>query len=267
MDLGRPVIESSEEFTYAGVRYLTSTTDYTKISGPDGVVLLKPKEWIDMYCDLVKKEGIRKVVELGVGQGGMSVLLPSFDHDLNYMGIEYAPERESVTTVVSNLPKIRDRVHIQFGLSQSDPSVPERVVKCFGSSEIDLVIDDASHKYNESRRSFEMLFPMLRPGAPYIVEDWGWAHSPNYKPGSYFDGEPALSNLLFEVSILAASSPGMISSIQIQGQFFIVRRGPAKIEQGWRLDDSLISHGQLHSLPLLKSSRRVSLKQRLGFGR
>jgi cephalosporin hydroxylase len=266
MNFGRPVIESNDEFTYAGVRYLTSTSDYTKVSGPDGIVLLKPKQWITMYYDFVEKEGVRRVLELGVWQGGMSILLPSFHPDLKYMGIEYAPERESITTSIANIPSIKDRVHIEFGLSQSDPSVPEKVASCFGSPEIDLVIDDASHKYQESRRSFEMLFPMLREGAAYIVEDWGWAHWPNYTPDKCFAGEPALSNLLFEVSMLAASAPGMVSSIKVEGSVFIARRGPAKVKPGWRFEDSLLFHGQSKKLPLLEPPKGFSVRRMFGFG-
>ena len=38
------------------------------------------------------------------------------------------------------------------------------------------MIDDASHLLAESRSSFESLFPRLRPGGLYIIEDWNAGH-------------------------------------------------------------------------------------------
>ena len=49
------------------------------------------------------------------------------------------------------------------------------------ADELDLVVDDASHTYEETKASFEFLFPLLRPGGIYVIEDWSWAHHPNYQ--------------------------------------------------------------------------------------
>ncbi len=259
----RPVITSDDEFTFEGMRYFTSTSDFSKRTGPDGVVLLKSKDWIEMYCDLVEREQVRKVLELGVWQGGMSVFLPSFEPALRYMAVDFSAEITPLRAIIADLPNIRDRVRIDFRTSQSDPSLPARVAEYFGSSELDLVTDDASHMYDESRRSFELLFPLLRPGAPYIVEDWAWAHWSNYQPHDSLAYQPSLSNLLFEISILAASAPDIVASVEVKSAMFIVRRGPAKISEGWRMSDSLRFNGQSETLPMLKPSFGVLLRRRL----
>ena len=49
------------------------------------------------------------------------------------------------------------------------------------ADELDLVVDDASHTYEETRASFEFLFPLLSPGGVYVIEDWSWAHPPTTK--------------------------------------------------------------------------------------
>ena len=54
---------------------------------------------------------------------------------------------------------------------------------------IDLVIDDASHVYEPTLASFETLFPHLRPGGLYIIEDWQWSYS-DEPPPSLADAEP-----------------------------------------------------------------------------
>jgi hypothetical protein len=41
----------------------------------------------------------------------------------------------------------------------------------FGAMPLDLVSDDASHLLRETRASFNALFPRLRSGGEYIIED------------------------------------------------------------------------------------------------
>jgi len=43
------------------------------------------------------------------------------------------------------------------------------------ADEVDLVVDDACHAYEETKASFEFLFPLLQPGGIYLIEDWSWA--------------------------------------------------------------------------------------------
>lgn len=248
----RPEVVSDSGFTFKGTRYLTSTTDFSNKTGPDGVVLLKPPDWIAMYCDLVEREKVRRVLELGVWQGGMAVFFPSFEPELRYMGVDFSPEIEPLRKVIADMPAIRDRVRIDFRTSQADPSLPARVREHFGSPDLDLVVDDASHMYKESRRSFELFFPMLRPGAAYIVEDWAWAHWDNYVPDASLATKPSLSNLLFEVSILAASAPDIVASVEVTKAMFIVRRGKAILEDGWKMSDSMRFNGQSTRLPMLR---------------
>ncbi|MFP3608175.1 class I SAM-dependent methyltransferase, partial [Paraburkholderia sp. SIMBA_053] len=38
-----------------------------------------------------------------------------------------------------------------------------------------LVVDDASHFYEQTKTSFKTLFPLVRPGGLYIIEDWNWS--------------------------------------------------------------------------------------------
>jgi hypothetical protein len=48
----------------------------------------------------------------------------------------------------------------------------------FDGGPLDLVVDDCSHLYEPTRASFNELFPRLRPGGAYVIEDWVWAHTP-----------------------------------------------------------------------------------------
>jgi hypothetical protein len=121
---------------------------------------------------------------------------------------------------------------------------------------LDLIIDDSSHLMPQSRESFCALFPKLRPGGAYIVEDWSFAHRMDT---TYLDadseghardkakatkptdaaavaawnqrlmGTAPLSLLLFELAIACAHVPGLIERIEIGPDLFTVRRGSSPV--------------------------------------
>jgi hypothetical protein len=55
---------------------------------------------------------------------------------------------------------------------------------------IDLVIEDASHIGAFSRTTFEAVFPHLRSGGLYMIEDWGTGYWDDYFDGSRFQQYP-----------------------------------------------------------------------------
>jgi len=80
--------------------------------------------------------------------------------------------------ITSRVPRIG---FVHFGTSQCDGDKLSQIVLGELADELDLVVDDASHTYEETRASFEFLFPLLSPGGIYVIEDWSWAHHPDYQ--------------------------------------------------------------------------------------
>jgi hypothetical protein len=70
-----------------------------------------------------------------------------------------------------------DRIRIFRG-SQDDLAFLERVVEATGP--LDIVIDDGSHRTAHVIASFEALFPRLRDGGIYAVEDTQTSYWPSY---------------------------------------------------------------------------------------
>src|SRR5262249_41025639 len=70
------------------------------------------------------------------------------------------------------------RVNITIG-SQADPATLARWVEQVPGP-IDLIIDDGSHVMDHLKISFLHLFPRLRPGGIYAVEDLGTCYMPDY---------------------------------------------------------------------------------------
>jgi hypothetical protein len=113
---------------------------------------------------------------------------------------------------------------VHFSTSQSDRKILEHIVLNELADELDLVVDDASHTYEETKASFEILFPLLRPGGIYLIEDWSWAHHPNYQaPDAPFSKGHALSNLLFE-HIMLIGSTALIAEIRVWNFLYLIRK-------------------------------------------
>lgn len=67
---------------------------------------------------------------------------------------------------------------------QTDGPTLERICREFSPDGFDIIIDDASHVGCHSLRSFEILFPRVKPAGFYIVEDWGTGYWPDWPDGA-----------------------------------------------------------------------------------
>jgi hypothetical protein len=65
-----------------------------------------------------------------------------------------------------------------FRGSQADPEFLERVLDEIG--QVDIIIDDGSHRNEHVLRSFELLFPRLAPDGIYAIEDTQTSYWPNW---------------------------------------------------------------------------------------
>ena len=60
------------------------------------------------------------------------------------------------------------RVHLTL---ETDASNPEQLSKVALPPELDIILDDGSHRYLDQQRTLHTLWPRLRAGGFYIVED------------------------------------------------------------------------------------------------
>jgi hypothetical protein len=121
-----------------------------------------------------------------------------------------------------------------FGeVDQTDrPRLAEIVEAEFEGAALDLVVDDCSHLYEPTRASFNELFPRLRPGGAYVIEDWRWAHSElgaENLEGFYPDEVP-MSRLLFEIVLALTAVPALIAEISIELEAAVIWRGEAEVD-------------------------------------
>lgn len=235
--------KSDTEFVLGGVKFKCVLSDYDKFkTSAEQVVLIKGKGSIDLYLSMLREAPPSNVLEFGVFEGGSPVLL-SLLYDLRkYVGIDLRPPVAGLDDFLAVHPVGR-RIRIHYRTSQDDARAIRAIVANeFGQEPVDLIIDDASHQYGPSRRSFEIAFPLLRPGGTYVLEDWGWAHWPHFRQ---WQDAPALSNLIFELCIACAAHPELIRSIQLFPAFAFVRKAyPPPSQEELGLDELLGDRGR-----------------------
>lgn len=191
---------------------------------------------------------VTRMMDLGIYKGGSAVLY----HKL------FAPEKLiAIDAVAKPIPSLEsyasrqtDRsLVIARGVNQADAAALDRLcAEQLEGHPLDLVVDDASHLYAETRASFRALFPRLRAGGRYIIEDWAWAHWAGdfwqkEGGGEYFRDKQPVTDLLIELLLLCASSPQLVSRLQVDGAVIYVERGEGALDPGFELSEHYYARG------------------------
>ena len=222
---------------------------HSRGSTADCFVLGKNRQLIDDLLKIRETTHIERIVDLGIFKGGSMALYALLFDPVKLVGIEYA------TDVVAPLRDFIDRhaltetVRPYYGVNQADDARVRSIVEAeFAGAHIDLIVDDASHYYFETRASFNTLFPYLRPGGLYILEDWGWAHWQGdlWQKSKAFDASrPALSNFVFELCMLSASRPDLVESVHVTFNSCVVSRGLGDIPRdSFKIENCYLTRGK-----------------------
>jgi predicted O-methyltransferase YrrM len=142
-----------------------------------GLFLCKePGQTVD-YATMLAEFTDANIVELGIHKGGSAALLALLARPRRLVALDIEPTPAEALTEFIDAGGHGDRVHAHYGIDQADRTTLAAIVdREFGVEPIDLVIDDASHLLDPTRASFETLFPRVRPGGLYCIEDWRWQH-------------------------------------------------------------------------------------------
>jgi predicted O-methyltransferase YrrM len=154
-----------------GIRILTGA--FQAGDPDDGYLIIKPRPLVERYLGFIDALRPRTVVELGIREGGSTALLVLASGADVVVALDLEPHEPPALAHFSERGLAAERLVTRYGVDQGDRElVRSTVADALGGAPIDLVIDDASHQYGPSRASFETLFPLMRPGGLYIVEDW-----------------------------------------------------------------------------------------------
>jgi predicted O-methyltransferase YrrM len=165
----------NDHFTVDGVEFVC---DYRQGSKVDRFFIVKDPRFVDGYRELCHEFRGANVVELGIAEGGSAALIALLAEPAKLVAIDLDSEPVRALSEFIELRKLEQIVKPYYGTDQTDRgALTEIVGREIGLGNIDLVIDDASHQLEATRASFETLFPLLRPGGLYVIEDWNADHA------------------------------------------------------------------------------------------
>ncbi len=220
-----PIVEweSATEFSVNGYRF---TLDYqhggSKVRSEDHrFLMMKGLSFLKHYTSL-DPSACRRVLELGVYQGGSFVFMDQLLKPEKLSAVEL--NATPIPALDAYVARSGGRCRVHYGTSQDDTEALSRIVREDFGGALDLVVDDASHWYKQTRTSFETLFPMVRPGGLYIIEDWSWSFQDDFqRPDHDWIAIESPANLV--VDLMEEMVRGhLIQDIRIFPDLLIVQR-------------------------------------------
>jgi predicted O-methyltransferase YrrM len=203
-------------------------------SSPSQFLIAKSNDMVELYRQLVHDQRPRSIVELGIFRGGSTAFLALAARPEKLIAFEYEAERVAALDELIDRFDLSSRVSLMYGIDQAERArIKQVVARELAGKPLDLVIDDASHQLAQTRASFDTLFPLLRTGGHYVIEDWAWAHT---IPDLY-DGT-SISPLVVEASVACARSRGdVVSSVDVRCGAAVIARGEAPLDPSFQLAD------------------------------
>jgi predicted O-methyltransferase YrrM len=232
--------KSEDEFTVGETRFRALPPDVFF----DGVdfkprenefFVFKTRALVERHAALVQELKPERILELGFFQGGSTVFFAELARPSRLAVLDRASMQEGMDAVREYAARreLEGVVHTYPEVDQADrPRLAELVADAFEGEPLDLVIDDCSHFYEPTRASFNELFPRLRPGGVYVIEDWRWAHTPvgSEAPEGFYPDQVPLTRLLFEIVLGIPGIPDLITGISIEPDMAIITRGEAEVD-------------------------------------
>jgi predicted O-methyltransferase YrrM len=156
--------------TFGGVELISG---YEHASTPERFVIVKQPPHRDAFIEMCRSVRGGRLVELGIAEGGSTVLAALAAEPSAMVAVDIEPEPLAALEEFIAARGLGARVHTRYGIDQGDRDHLTRAVdEAIGTAPLDLVVDDASHALDPTRTSFEVLFPRLAPGGLYAIEDW-----------------------------------------------------------------------------------------------
>ncbi|UVK44423.1 class I SAM-dependent methyltransferase [Mesorhizobium sp. AR07] len=203
------------DWAAGGSKRASSDRDFT---------MMKGRDFIDHYTKMVNT-GIEKVLEVGVYQGGSVVFLDKLLRPKKFCAIELS--EQAIPALDKYARNSGDRVNIYYGTSQDNAQAIEKIIRQDFDGQVDFVVDDASHWYEYSKATFMAVFPHVKPGGYYFIEDWSWSFQPDFqKPSNGWFNQNSLANLAIDLMEDMVNSDA-IDSIEVVRQMIKVRRSSA----------------------------------------
>jgi SAM-dependent methyltransferase len=206
--------------------------------------LYKPASLLRDYQAALRFLGgvsVDRVLEIGMWDGGSLALLNEIFSPGLLVGVDLQQRSDSeyFRDYVLAHPQTRFTTH--WGVDQADVEALRDVVRQTDVEAFDLIVDDGAHLYAPTKAAFQELFPLLRPGGCYVIEDYGWVHLPEMQaPDSPWSDQRSMAELVYEiVGAMASEGPGVVANVTFLPTLAIIERGPEAIRPGFDLNQRI----------------------------
>ena len=217
-------------------------------SSQEAFTIVKNTAFFDRYAEL-RKETPKNIFEVGFFEGGSSIFLHDFFRPDQLTCVDR--RRDPIPPVEAFIDRkgLSDHFRLVYGFDQADQAGLAELVDTHHGGTLDMVVDDCSHQYVLTRKTFEVLFPRLKPGGIYVIEDYGWSNMPDYQAADHlWSGNPGLTNLLFELIMMLPSERRLVTEVTVTPEVAIVRRGARAVSGTIDVDQEYVARGKNLSL-------------------
>ena len=114
------------------------------------------KEYERLF-DTIRNDDVT-LLEIGIWEGGSLLWAKDFFPNGNILGIDL------------NLPVMNEDRIDMFVIDQNNSDGLRDMAKDYGK--FDVIIDDGSHLGKETKNCFRVLWPHVKEGGWYVIEDW-----------------------------------------------------------------------------------------------
>ncbi len=214
---------------------------------PDVFPLEKSRAIVEFYLERFGALPVGAMFEIGIRFGGSIALFHRLLKPKKLVAIDIVKDAPPALENYIRTNGAEASLRPHFGIDQGDVAAVRRVLaEEVGDGSLDLVIDDGCHWLAESRAAFNTLFPRVRAGGAYVLEDWGWAHWPGIwqDHGGLWGDRASLTQLLLELVMTAASRPDVVASMEVRHDLAVVRRGTAQLDAGFDISCCYLTAGR-----------------------
>ena len=186
--------------------------------------MMKTRGFLDHYLEHTG-ESFAHILEIGVYQGGSYVFLDQLFKPRKLTAVELVTQ--PIPALDAYVAREPDRTKLHYGVSQDDEAALGTIIDTDLGGTIDLVVDDASHFYDQTKASFRVAFPKLRAQGLYIIEDWSWSfQAPYQEPDHPWREVHSLANLVVDL-MEEMELRHLIEEIKISPHMIKIRKSSA----------------------------------------
>lgn len=129
------------------------------------------------------------LLEIGTYMGGSMLLFEEMLPKATIYGFDILPKQDC----------LKDSKAITRVIDQNDSEAIKSLAKEAGG--FDIIIDDGCHYTKETSNCFDILWPQLRSGGLYVIEDWVAALKEKDNPNRvYAEALAGMDKLVFEIA-------------------------------------------------------------------